>query len=224
MACTEQSGTPPVADFFVYNVPCVAPCEVYFFDHSERAVSYQYNFGNGTSSNLQNDTVLYQSAGENLVELTVTAENGLSHSKKKNILILPADTMVLLNMELLQYKQLTSSWVSWDLDETLGEDLYVNITYNGTILFTSDSIALSNMMSSDLPISFNLNSTYLFDDQGMFQVLLYDKDSLSSDDLIGFVEFSPMDYNNSSNSNPASSILLENMSDSLRLNLEVDWR
>jgi PKD repeat protein len=221
-ACKKENGTPPVADFVAHNAPCVAPCEVYFFESSERTISYEYDFGNGITSTNKDDTVLYQFSGFYEVALKVTAENGEEDIKKKGVLILPADTMFITSVELIQYKTKTTSWTDWDVDETLGEDFYMNVKQNGALLQNNDSIPLSNKFPSDLPLTFIMNQ-HLFDDQGVYELLLYDKDTLSSDDLLGSVTFSPLDYNNSGNPNPPSQITLTNVGDSLIVNVNVVW-
>ncbi|MCB0477935.1 MAG: PKD domain-containing protein [Crocinitomicaceae bacterium] len=221
-SCKKENTTPPLADFLAYNVACVAPCEVYFFDNSERAVAWSWNFGDGQTSTLENDTNTYQFAGNYKVELLVTAENGTTDSKIKWITVLPADTMFVSDIQLLQYKTLTTSWTEWDLDETSGEDFYIDIKQNGNLIYSGDTVAFSNKSTADLPLSFILNQVFA-DDQGTYEILLYDKDTLSANDFLGSVSFSPLDYNNSSNPNPPTQITLESPSDSLIFQLNVSW-
>ncbi|MEZ4937362.1 MAG: PKD domain-containing protein [Crocinitomicaceae bacterium] len=222
IACKKEDATPPSANFLAYNVSCIAPCEVYFFDESERAVSWSWNFGNGQTSSKKDDTITFQHAGNYEVKLEVTAENGVADSKIKWITILSADTMFVSNVELLQYKTLTTSWTSWDVDEHVGEDFYIDIKENGNLIYSGDTVAFSNKSSADLPLAFILNRS-LAEDQGTYEILLYDKDTLSANDFLGSVSFSPLDYNNATNINPPNQITLESISDSLIVRLNVSW-
>ncbi len=221
-SCKKDDATPPKADFLVYNAFCIAPCEVYFFDESERAVSYSWDFGNGVTSTNKDDTISFQYGGNYLVGLEVTAANGVTDLKQKVVTILNADTMFISNIELQQYKTLTTSWTPWDQDETFGEDFYVNILQNGNLIYTSDSIPFSNKSASDLPLTFIVDQI-LSDDQGTYEIQLFDKDTVTSDDYLGSVSFTPLDYNNSTNPNPPTQIILENSADSLRVRLDLLW-
>lgn len=222
LACKKENTTPPFADFLAYNVNCIAPCEVYFFDESERAVAYSWDFGNGETSTLKDDTVTYQFAGNYAVTLEVTAENGVMDTKTKTVTVLAADTMFINAIQLLQYKTLTTSWTPWDADETAGEDFFIEINENGNLFYINDTSAFSNKSTSDLPLSFILNRSFA-DDQGTYEILLYDKDTLSANDYLGSVSFSPLDYNNASNPNPPTQIILESSNDSLIIQLDVSW-
>ena len=221
-SCEKDDNTPPKANFLVYDSNCIAPCEVQFFDESERAISFAWDFGNGETSSAKDDTIMYQEPGNYLVSLVVTASNGATDNVGKVITILSADTMYLLDLELHQYKTLATSWNAWDVGETLGEDFYINIKENGNLIYTNDTSAFSNKTVADLPLTFITNQT-LIDDQGSYEIELYDKDSLSIDDFLGSVSFTPLDYNNATNPNPPTQIILENPADSLIVKLNVAW-
>lgn len=222
-SCKQDDAVPPKADFFVYNTFCIAPCEVYFFDNSVRAVSYLYDFGDGNTSTLAIDTNLYTLGGAYEVKLTVTAANGTTDTKIKNIWIGNPDTMSLSSLDLIQYKTVDPFFQPWDQAETLGDDFYIHIYQNGTLIYNSDTIPKSNVLPNQLPVNFNLDTLRLADAQVNYEIQLYDKDSLSTDDFLGSVNFTPGDYNNSVNPNPPTTILLENQSDSLQISLNVVW-
>lgn len=74
----------PVANFSAPDsVDCRAPFTVNFQNNSIGAVSWQWNFGDGNSSNLQNPSHTYTSAGNYTVTLTVTNASGCTANISK---------------------------------------------------------------------------------------------------------------------------------------------
>jgi gliding motility-associated-like protein len=60
---------------------CMAPFTVYFSDSSTNAASYSWNFGDGSTSTLENPSHTYLSQGSYTVTLTITAANGCTSIK-----------------------------------------------------------------------------------------------------------------------------------------------
>jgi PKD repeat protein len=52
-----------VANFYAEGNGCVSPCYLLFFDQSENSTSWEWDFGNGKSSILRNDSCLYDNTG-----------------------------------------------------------------------------------------------------------------------------------------------------------------
>jgi DNA-binding beta-propeller fold protein YncE len=76
-ACKQTTQEPPLpstqADFsFQGTNNFYPPCTVGFTDQSLLAQSYQWDFGNGQSSNEQNPTVVYETFGDFTAKLTVS--------------------------------------------------------------------------------------------------------------------------------------------------------
>jgi PKD repeat protein len=69
---------PPVADFYTSNQYSSAPFTVSFSDSSRGAgpMTWLWEFGDGTTSNLQNPTHTFKNNGDYTVRLTVTNEYG----------------------------------------------------------------------------------------------------------------------------------------------------
>ncbi|GEM_PF-859982 len=79
-------SNPPVADF-TFSVACNGQ-PVNFSDSSTgNIVQWQWDFGDGNSSNLQNPVHVYQSGGTYFVSLTVTAGGGCSDTFSDSIII-----------------------------------------------------------------------------------------------------------------------------------------
>lgn len=73
----DSIGTgPPVADFSADSTNGAVPFTVNFTDQSSNADSWSWDFGDGGTSNLQNPSHTYNSAGNYTVTLTATNANG----------------------------------------------------------------------------------------------------------------------------------------------------
>ncbi|MEB2774057.1 PKD domain-containing protein [Algoriphagus sp. D3-2-R+10] len=83
----KDDDTLPSANFSVQNDNCQAPCTLIFNNLSSNAISYDWDFGDGSSSTDQNPTHEYLESGEYTVVLTVTGTVGGDNSSK-NVLIL----------------------------------------------------------------------------------------------------------------------------------------
>jgi hypothetical protein len=93
------SATPPVADFSAAPVSGQAPLQVTFTDLSTCATSWQWNFGDGSGSALQNPVHTYSAPGLYTVSLTVSGpggENTLSHPDLIEVTAPPGNDLVLL--------------------------------------------------------------------------------------------------------------------------------
>jgi PKD repeat protein len=77
------TSSPPVVQFTLTPLGGTMPLRVTFTDTSTSVVpitSWAWDFGDGTTSTLQNPVHIYQTAGAYPVHLTVTDENGVSSS------------------------------------------------------------------------------------------------------------------------------------------------
>lgn len=89
----------PVADFTVNDSSsCQAPFNVQFTDLTPGASSWQWDFGDGTTSTLQNPTHQYTSIGNYTVSLTVSTAAGCSATVTRTELIKIQQTVVTLNL------------------------------------------------------------------------------------------------------------------------------
>lgn len=87
-ACKKEQPAPlAVANFYVSNNGCIAPCKLHFFDQSKNAVSWEWDFDNGFNSLLQNDSSQYNLQGYYDVKLSVWNIDGAKDSISKQVLI-----------------------------------------------------------------------------------------------------------------------------------------
>jgi len=80
----------PLSDFYSPTPASCAPSIVEFFDDSQNAVSWSWNFGDGTFSSVQNPVKLYTQPGNYDITLITTSENGCTDT-----IVKPGYTIVL---------------------------------------------------------------------------------------------------------------------------------
>lgn len=93
----------PASDFASDKKTVCAPGAIKFYDASQGSVAWQWDFGDGTTSNLQNPGHMYEEPGDYTVALTVTSPESCTDTKTVNnfikVLVSPkagfyADTVV----------------------------------------------------------------------------------------------------------------------------------
>lgn len=72
---TEIINCPIDISFDIINNNCSAPCEISFSNITENATSFEWDFGNGTSSTSGNPTAIFDNPGE--YNITLTASDGV---------------------------------------------------------------------------------------------------------------------------------------------------
>ncbi|MEZ4526985.1 MAG: PKD domain-containing protein [Desulfobacterales bacterium] len=79
---------PPVADFSADQTAGIFPLSVQFADHSDGIVTdWLWNFGDGSTSTLQNPSHIYASAGTYTVSLTVSNADGSDTMEKQGYVV-----------------------------------------------------------------------------------------------------------------------------------------
>jgi len=87
-ACKKEAPAPlPKANFLVQNSNCFSPCYTYFFDQSQNAVKWNWDFDNATFSNNPDDSALYFNTGIYTVTLTVWNADDVADSVKKDVIV-----------------------------------------------------------------------------------------------------------------------------------------
>ncbi len=89
LSCKKEPPPAPLpfADFFVSNNGCLAPCWIYFYDNSQNAVKWEWDFGNNFNSTTQNDSMLYQNQGFYDVTLRIENSDGVADSVSKEVFV-----------------------------------------------------------------------------------------------------------------------------------------
>ncbi len=75
----------PLSDFMVTQSPAIVGEQVYFENFSSHAISYEWNFGDGITSNDISPYHAYTSSGTYTVTLTATGKNGEVSSSTLNL-------------------------------------------------------------------------------------------------------------------------------------------
>ena len=88
ISCKKEKPAPlPVANFYANNNGCIAPCKLYFFDQSKNVTTWEWEFGNGFNSFLQNDSSQYNLQGFYDVKLSVWNIDGAKDSIVKQVYV-----------------------------------------------------------------------------------------------------------------------------------------
>tara|TARA_B110000046_G_C13013155_1_gene407570 strand:+ start:314 stop:586 length:273 start_codon:yes stop_codon:yes gene_type:complete len=86
LSCKKEDPAPlPIANFYAEGNGCVAPCNLFFYNQSQNSVSWEWDFGNGKSSILENDTCLYDTTGTYEVWLYSTNSDLVKDSVRKYV-------------------------------------------------------------------------------------------------------------------------------------------
>ncbi len=147
--CTISNVEPdpglPAASFSASPTSGSAPLKVLFNDSSKNAVSFNWDFGDGTYSTEKDPAHIYSTAGIYTVNLTVSNENG-TNSKLATINVLPIITKTLINTsKSTQNPTIYGDKVVWEIVRSSSDgsfsDIYVYdlSTMKGNQITTSGS-------------------------------------------------------------------------------------
>lgn len=86
IGCKKDPPAPlPTANFYVENNGCTSPCALYFYDDSQNAVKWNWNFGNGVTSSNQNDSITFGVSGTYETWLEIWNADDIKDSIRKTI-------------------------------------------------------------------------------------------------------------------------------------------
>ena len=113
---------------FVYDLDLCSPLTVNFTDSSTNASSWSWNFGDGSSSTLQNPTHVYAAYGYYMVVLTVTNAAGCVYTTAMmvtvktraalaNPVFIASDSLYPMSIELFANSNGATSWL-WDFGDS----------------------------------------------------------------------------------------------------------
>lgn len=211
----------PVANFSFNPSSGNAPCEVTFYNYSTNATSYFWDFGNGKTSTLTSPTVVYNSAGTYLINLTATNNNGQTNKMTKSIVISAKPTKIQVNsLVLTTYPEVNSSGSSWDISS--GPDIYFNLTDDAGNDFGKTGV-FSDVLKSELPLTFKDFTTTINNLDYRFIIEMHDYDDFDADDYMGGYYFTPSDWAPSSGTNYPTQLKFYNASLGIGFTLNVTW-
>lgn len=135
---------PPVADFTATPTSGEEPMLVNFTDQSQYTTSWQWNFGDGTTSSLQNPSHIYRTPGAYSIALTATGPGGSAALTKTDyitvIICPPNSTVRILRTPLTYYSSIYDAYIAASDGDTIQAQertyleslsLYKTITIDG---------------------------------------------------------------------------------------------
>lgn len=186
--------TNPLSSFSFSGGNCIAPCTVTFTNNSTNATSYQWDFGDGGTSNVKNPTKTYFQSGTYIVTLKAINSNGQFNISSKTVTIAnPPQNLTINKITINNFPLTDSNGSNWDFSG--GPDIFLvldkgtNVTANPlyeTASFFSDA---TNSKSYDFNVNWSLNSL-----NGNYVIGMYDYDTPDPNDFMGGIYFIPNDY------------------------------
>jgi PKD repeat protein len=158
---TNTTGSTPIAAFTGSPSSGIAPLTVNFIDQStNNPTSWVWDFGDGTTSTIQNPTKVYNTSGSFSVTLTSTNNNGSNtHIKNSYISVLPIGGGLLTGLKLY-----------WDFDQTFNSNFLDRI--NSTIISMNNGASLSGdgILNSSVLNNGSNGSGLLFGEYNEFNI------------------------------------------------------
>lgn len=124
-------------------------------DNSEGAVQYEWDFGNGESSQIKNPTVIYENNGEYDVRLTIYNSNNQTKTVSKKVVV---GDKIFKQIKLTAFPEFDSNGSLWDggfFGNNSGPDIEVDILNGGSDFSTA---TINDVEEEDLPIVWNVLS------------------------------------------------------------------
>lgn len=224
----ETNNSPkPEANFTYSGANTFAPAEVSFIDNSTNANSYQWDFGDNTSSTEKNPKHTYVNGGTYTVTLKVTGDGGSATvSKTVNINNKPT-TCKIKKLYVLSFPFTDpATGAGWDSND--GPDVFFRFidtnNNNNAVLLDTKDYRIQNVTQSMLPIYWSWNSSSYWNiptlDDYLF-IDLWDYDPYSNNDYIGYVSYNMSNYMTVQNHYPGEIILNQN---NISIKLEIIWQ
>jgi PKD repeat protein len=203
-SCTEKAAIPPPAPFAVFDVinnGCTATCEISFNNKSENTETYQWNFGdNSTTSTEKSPKHTYKDPGTYIVTLTATGKGGATTAKTEVFIDKPISKAFISRIvfEKIPFKRPDGT----DWDDQTGADIYFTISTpsatstppiykleNELMYRDLGSIFLGLPFFHPLPTPLELNGL-----DNTFWLNIYDNDNTNVNEYMGSVPFKLSDY------------------------------
>jgi hypothetical protein len=216
----------PTADFTYTGANVFAPANVSFSSNSTNANSYQWDFGDNNTSNIENPSHIYIYGGTYTVTLKVTGEGGTKTATKTiNITNKPTKCKIkrlYVNTMPFIDPSTGSGWDSNDGPDVFFRLLDTNANHNNVLLGVA-STRIQNVTPSMLPISWYWNSGSYWQIPTLnefYFIDLIDYDPYSNNDYIGYVSYNMANYMTVRNHYPTEITLNQN---NITIKLEVEW-
>lgn len=185
-SCKKDSGPAPIASFSVNATNLKAPSKVSFTNASSNAISYSWQFGDGSTSFEQSPSHVYELPGTYTVKLKAIGGQGAGISNTSRTITIEDKPLAAT----ITYVKLTTlPQRNWDGDGS-SADVFFKITNGSTVLNNYAENRFVNPAS--LPVQWNFPTPYIISPlQTERRFELWDYDSIVSSELIGIVNFNP---------------------------------
>lgn len=204
----------PVANFTFNPNGGYAPCSVQFTSSSLNGVDFTWDFGDGSTSIAENPIHVFNDPGTYTVTLKVKNADGQNQKSVQITIKKPFTKASLTKVVLTSMPFLDGAGSGWDPFD--GPDLFMQLLSpnpENTVLVESGVV--SNLVSSKLPVTWNLTTPYTiydFNFSEAYFIQLMDSDAIDADDEIDYVSFRLDNYITGSNPYPSSITRTQNSS------------
>jgi hypothetical protein len=195
-SCKKDSNSPtgnlPVADFTFTPSNGYKPLNVQFTDKSTNVTSYEWDFGNGQTSNLKNPTTVFINDGVYTITLKVINKDGTDKITKTISVKNPPKSVKIKSVTIVEFPETDENGDNWDSSLSGSfPDVYFQITDENseTLYSLPTGNRKENLRRIDLPFTFTSTSFYYeFKDLNKgVGVRLYDAESFIADQYMGGV-------------------------------------
>lgn len=215
-----------LANFSVNGENNYAPSKINFSNDSKNAISYVWDFGDGSNpSSETNPTHIYKKGGTYNVILYALNIEGKENSISKNVIVKNAPTKLKINkLNILKLPFTDDKGNSWD--NSNGADVYFKIASTNLTTTVFQTTTINNLTLNMIPGS--MGSTYGFPHtlsllDYKYSLVFYDEDTIDADDFIGGYYLTIKDYMPTDGSSYPSIISYGTSSSTIQIQLEVEW-
>lgn len=210
----------PTANF-TFSGAGIAPCLVTFTNASTKATSYNWDFGDGSSSTEANPTHTYLTGGSFSVILKATNSAGNNQLTKIINIGAPPTKVKITRVNVTNIPFVDGNGSSWDFSS--GPDVFFKITDQvNSVLYDGTSSRVTDVTSTQLPLSWNFTTPFEITDFEVSRFIdIWDFDSPDADDNIGYVGFKMSNYTSGSNPYPTT---VTNTQNGITVTLDLVWQ
>jgi PKD repeat protein len=217
-----ENVSKPEISFTYSGAGIFAPAAVSFANATSNAFSYKWYFGDNYTSTEGNPVHIYTEGGTYTVKLVATGQAGTDSSTQTLTILNAPTTLKITAVTITDMSFVNNLNVNWDTGN--GPDLYFKITDSDTtVLYDGFSMLDSNVVQSDLPLTWTLTVPFISNDFSEFKsVKIYDDDDFpDADDFIGGAGFTPATHATAQDHYPTSIVIDD---DDLFITLTLKWQ
>jgi PKD repeat protein len=193
---------------------------VQFTSKSTLANDFIWDFGDGSTSIAENPSHVFSQPGTYTITLKVKNSDGQNQKSSQITIKKPFSKATLTKVVVTSMPFIDGSGSGWDPFD--GPDLFIQLLSpnpDNSVLLESGQVA--NLLSSQLPVTWNLTSPYSITNFADFYFIqLMDYDAIDADDEIDYVSFKLDPYTTGTDAFPATITKSQNGS---TVTLHFNW-